>query len=69
MEGPIVKGTSVFALKYKDGIMFAADTHVTIGGTAKLKNFSRMAALGDEAIFACSGEMSDFQHLKRKFQT
>ena len=60
MEGPVCRGTSVIACKYRDGIMIGADTIVTIGGTAKAKDFSRMSVLGDEGIFACSGEMSDF---------
>mmetsp|Transcript_24706 Transcript_24706/g.38463 ORF Transcript_24706/g.38463 Transcript_24706/m.38463 type:complete len:82 (+) Transcript_24706:23-268(+) len=68
MEGPIVIGSSVFACKYKDGIIFASDTHVTIGGTSKAKKFSRMAPLADEGIFACSGEMSDYQKLKKEFE-
>ena len=34
-------GTSVFALKYKDGIMIASDTLVTYGGSMAHKNSSR----------------------------
>ena len=53
-------GTTVIAFKYKDGIMIAADTSVTYGSMLKHKHFQRMAKLGEEGIFACSGEMSDF---------
>ena len=62
-HGPVNVGTSVFALKYKDGVMVAADTHVTYGSMLKQKDQSRMAALGHESIVAASGEMADFQDL------
>ena len=59
-SGPVNVGTSVFALKYKDGVMVAADTHVTYGGMMKHKESQRMVPLGHEAIIAASGEMADF---------
>ena len=65
MSGPVNVGTSVFALKYKDGIMIAADTAVSYGGMRKHKDLRRMALLGEEAIFACSGEMADFQNFEK----
>ena len=58
-------GTSVFALKYKDGIMIAADIQVSYGSWLKEKNFQRMCTVGEDSILACSGEMSDFQNLKK----
>ena len=56
-------GTSVIALKYKDGVMVAADVQVGYGSWLKHKDFKRMAPIGEESILACSGEMSDFQNL------
>jgi 20S proteasome subunit beta 7 len=53
-------GTSVFALKYKDGIMIGADTGITYGSMLKIKDAKRMAKLGDNGLIACSGEMADF---------
>ena len=61
-------GTSVFALKYKDGIMFAADTSITYGSMMKHKKAQRIATVGEESLFACSGEMADFQNLKKKLE-
>jgi 20S proteasome subunit beta 7 len=60
MSGPVNVGSSVFAFKYKDGVMIAADTAISYGGMLKHKNISRMSALGEETIFSCSGEMADF---------
>ena len=34
-------GTSVFGLKYRDGIMIASDCGITYGGGLELKNASR----------------------------
>ena len=58
-------GTSVFALKYKDGIMFAADTSITYDSMMKHKKAQRISPVGEESLFACSGEMADFQNLKK----
>ena len=65
MSGPVNVGTSVFAFKYRDGVIFAADCSVTYGSMMKVKDARRMERLGDETIFACSGEMADFQNLKK----
>ena len=60
MSGPVNVGTSVFAFKYKDGVIFAADTGISYGSMLKVKDAKRMTQLGDETIFACSGEMADY---------
>ena len=65
MSGPVNVGTSVFAFKYKDGVIFAADTSISYGSMLKTKDARRMEALGEETIFACSGEMADFQNLSK----
>ena len=48
------------ALKYKDGVMVAADTSITYGSMLKIKDARRIEKLTDECIFAASGEMADF---------
>ena len=35
-------GTSVFAIKYKDGVMIGADTGITYGSMLKHKDANRM---------------------------
>jgi 20S proteasome subunit beta 7 len=62
---PVNIGTSVFGLRYKDGVMLAADTAVSYGSMKKSKKSCRMAALSEEAAIACSGEMADFQELQK----
>ena len=56
-------GTSVIAFKYKDGLIFAADTSITYGSMMKIKNAKRISKIGDETLIAASGEMADFQNL------
>jgi 20S proteasome subunit beta 7 len=62
---PVNIGTSVFGLRYKDGVMLAADTAVSYGSMKKSKKTSRMAELSKESAIACSGEMADFQELQK----
>lgn len=65
---PVNIGTSVFGLKYRDGVMLAADTAVAYGSMRKTKHAQRMAALSIDTAIACSGEMSDFQELLKIFK-
>jgi 20S proteasome subunit beta 7 len=62
---PVNIGTSVFGIKYKDGVILAADTAVSYGSMKKSKKAQRMAELSKESAIACSGEMSDFQELMK----
>ncbi|GJE93627.1 proteasome endopeptidase complex beta subunit [Phanerochaete sordida] len=63
-QQPIVTGTSVLAIKYKDGIMMAADTLASYGSLARFKNIQRLHAVGDTTVIGASGDMSDFQYLQ-----
>ncbi len=62
---PVNIGTSVFGIKYKDGVLLAADTAVAYGSMKKSKKATRMAELSSESAIACSGEMADFQELQK----
>ncbi len=75
IENPIQKslgavnvGTSVMALKYKDGVMIGADTNITYGSMIKTKDARRIVKLNDECIFGASGEMADFQDLTKQLR-
>ena len=65
MSGPVNVGGSVFAFKYRDGIMMAADTAISYGSMRKIKDAQRMEAIGEETLLGCSGEMADFQNLHK----
>ena len=58
--GAVNVGSSVLALKYKDGVMIAADTAISYGSMRKEKDARRIKQLNDECVYASSGEMADF---------
>lgn len=61
---PIMTGSSVIALKYKDGIMMAADTQLSYGRMSYTKQ-SRIHKVGENTLIGCGGEFSDFQYIKQ----
>jgi len=63
--GAVNVGTSVMALKFKGGVIIAADTHISYGGMKKEKDARRIFKLNDECAMACSGEMADAQNLQK----
>lgn len=68
-QQPIVTGTSVLALKYKDGIMLAADNLASYGSLARFKDIQRLFPVGDNTLIGASGDMSDFQELQHILDT
>jgi len=62
---PIITGTSVLAIKYKDGIMMAADTLVSYGSLARYFDLDRVLPLGKFTLIGGSGDYSDFQHIMK----
>eukprot|EP01066_Platyproteum_vivax_P007044 Platyproteum_vivax@DN2661_c0_g1_i1.p1 len=65
---PIVTGASVLAVKYKDGVMLAADTIASYGSLARYKDVARIAKVGEHTLVAAGGEYSDFQHMQDLLQ-
>ncbi|KAA0035321.1 hypothetical protein IC582_026725 [Cucumis melo] len=62
---PYVTGTSVVAIKYKDGILMIADLGGSYGSTLRYKSVERIKAIGKHSLLGASGEISDFQELLR----
>jgi 20S proteasome subunit beta 7 len=60
---PIVTGTSVLGLKYRDGVMIAADTLASYGSLARYKDVRRIRQVGPSTIIGATGEYSDFQSI------
>ncbi|PON69663.1 Proteasome B-type subunit [Trema orientale] len=60
---PYVTGTSVVALKYKDGILMASDMGASYGSTLRYKSVERIKPIGKHSLLGASGELSDFQEL------
>jgi len=64
-QQPITTGASVVALKYKDGIMMAADTMVAYGSSLRFRDCERITSVADNTLVGCMGEYSDFQAMKK----
>ncbi|EKM77247.1 hypothetical protein AGABI1DRAFT_43707 [Agaricus bisporus var. burnettii JB137-S8] len=62
---PIVTGTSVLALKYKDGVMMAADNLASYGSLARFKDIQRLHPVGKYTVIGAGGDMSDFQYIQK----
>jgi 20S proteasome subunit beta 7 len=62
-QQPIVTGTSVLAVKFKDGIMMCTDCLASYGSLARFRNVERMIKVGDSTVIGASGDISDFQYI------
>ncbi|KAJ7046501.1 proteasome endopeptidase complex beta subunit [Mycena alexandri] len=63
-QQPIVTGTSVLAIKFKDGIMMAADNLASYGSLARFRDIQRLHAVGEHTVIGAGGDMSDFQYIQ-----
>jgi 20S proteasome subunit beta 7 len=66
---PVVTTTSVVALKYKDGIMMAADNLASYGSLARFRSVERLAPVGTHTIIGAGGDYSDFLYLKQRLES
>ncbi|OQS04261.1 proteasome subunit beta [Thraustotheca clavata] len=62
-QSPIVTGTSVIAIKYRDGVLMAADTLGSYGSMARFTDSRRILKVHDTTLVGAGGELSDFQYL------
>ncbi|KAH0747573.1 hypothetical protein KY285_009230 [Solanum tuberosum] len=62
---PYVTGTSVVGIKYKDGILLAADMGGSYGSTIRYKSVERLKPVGKHSLLGASGEISDFQEIMK----
>ncbi|GMF43666.1 unnamed protein product [Phytophthora fragariaefolia] len=65
-QSPIVTGTSVIALKYKGGVLMAADTLGSYGSLARFTDQRRLTAVHNTTLLGAGGDFSDFQFIKDK---
>ncbi|KAL9121665.1 MAG: hypothetical protein Q9187_001779 [Circinaria calcarea] len=68
-QSPIVTGTSVIAVKFKDGVVIAADNLASYGSLARFTDVKRLRPFNETAIVGVSGDVSDMQYLDRLLQT
>jgi 20S proteasome subunit beta 7 len=64
-QSPIITGTSVLGIKFKDGIVMAADNLGSYGSLLRFNNIERLIKVGKETVVGISGDISDFQQIQR----
>ncbi|KAJ9137875.1 Proteasome subunit beta [Pleurostoma richardsiae] len=64
-QSPIVTGTSVIAIKFKDGVVIAADNLASYGSLARFTDVKRLRTFAGTSVVGFSGDVSDMQYLDR----
>ncbi|KAF1987774.1 proteasome endopeptidase complex, beta subunit [Aulographum hederae CBS 113979] len=62
---PIVTGTSVVAVKFKDGVVIAADNLASYGSLARFTDVKRLRTFNSKSVLGFGGDVSDMQYLDR----
>ncbi|KAI9704213.1 MAG: Proteasome subunit beta type-7 [Candelina mexicana] len=64
-QQPIVTGTSVVAVKFKEGVVIAADNLASYGSLARFTDVKRLRPFNSTTIIGTGGDVSDMQYLDR----
>ncbi|OCK75847.1 proteasome endopeptidase complex, beta subunit [Lepidopterella palustris CBS 459.81] len=64
-QSPIVTGTSVVAVKFKDGVVIAADNLASYGSLARFTDVKRLRKFNSQVVVGFGGDVSDMQYLDR----
>ncbi|KAA6415983.1 MAG: 20S proteasome subunit beta 7 [Lasallia pustulata] len=64
-QSPAVTGTSVVAVKFKDGVVIAADNLASYGSLARFTDVKRLRPFNSTTIIGVGGDVSDMQYLDR----
>ncbi|KAF2435107.1 proteasome endopeptidase complex, beta subunit [Tothia fuscella] len=64
-QSPVVTGTSVVAIKYKDGVVIAADNLASYGSLARFTDVKRLRKFNSSTVLGFGGDVSDMQYLDR----
>ncbi|TLS24127.1 hypothetical protein PpBr36_08822 [Pyricularia pennisetigena] len=64
-QSPVVTGTSVIGLKFKDGVVIAADNLASYGALARFSSTHRLRSFANSSVVGFGGDVSDMQYLDR----
>ncbi|KAL8962865.1 MAG: hypothetical protein Q9193_000806 [Seirophora villosa] len=64
-SSPVVTGTSVLAVKFKDGVVIAADNLASYGSLARFTDVKRLRTFNRRTVVGFGGDVSDMQYLDR----
>ncbi|KAK0718724.1 nucleophile aminohydrolase [Apiosordaria backusii] len=67
-QSPVVTGTSVIAIKFKDGIVMAADNLASYGSLARFTDVKRLRTFLGTTVIGFGGDVSDMQFLDRHLE-
>ncbi|OIR57787.1 MAG: 20S proteasome subunit beta 7, PSMB4 [Amphiamblys sp. WSBS2006] len=65
VSGPVLTGTSVIGIKYKNGVMLAADCLGSYSSLARYKDVERLAGVDKTTVVGTSGDIGDMQETIR----
>jgi len=64
-QSPVVTGTSVIGIKFKDGVVIAADNLASYGSLARFTDVKRLRVFLGSSVVGFGGDVSDMQYLDR----
>ncbi|RMZ90167.1 hypothetical protein DV736_g2585, partial [Chaetothyriales sp. CBS 134916] len=64
-QSPTVTGTSVLGVKFKDGVVIAADNLASYGSLARFTDIKRIRTFPPNTAIGFGGDISDMQYLDR----
>ncbi|KAH9825413.1 Proteasome subunit beta type-7 [Teratosphaeria destructans] len=64
-QSPVVTGTSVLGIKFKDGVVLAADNLASYGSLARFTDVHRLKLFNRKAVVGFGGDVSDMQYIDR----
>ncbi|CAH0059734.1 unnamed protein product [Clonostachys solani] len=64
-QQPIVTGTSVLAIKFKEGVVIAADNLASYGSLARFTDVKRLRTFAGTSVVGFGGDVSDMQYINR----
>jgi len=68
-QSPAVTGTSVLGVKFKDGVVVAADNLASYGSLARFTDIKRLRTFPPNTVIGFGGDVSDMQYLDRLLQS
>ncbi|KAI1614494.1 20S proteasome subunit beta 7 [Exophiala viscosa] len=68
-QSPAVTGTSVLGVKFKDGVVIAADNLASYGSLARFTDVKRLRTFPPNTVIGFGGDVSDMQYLDRLLQS
>lgn len=66
---PVSTGTTIMALKYRDGVLVAADSRTSSGAYVVSRITNKLHQVSENVIFCVSGSAADTQRIKRIVQS